>query len=66
MTTLIEMGGDIERLNEREEGGETVADLPSAQAAATASTGYSSIIAGARSGGTATPFRRLWSRAPRW
>ncbi|GJE53985.1 3-phosphoshikimate 1-carboxyvinyltransferase [Methylobacterium thuringiense] len=27
ITTLIEMGGDIERLNEREEGGETVADL---------------------------------------
>ncbi|UHC17375.1 3-phosphoshikimate 1-carboxyvinyltransferase [Methylobacterium currus] len=27
LTTLLEMGGDIERLNEREEGGETVADL---------------------------------------
>ncbi|TXN20811.1 3-phosphoshikimate 1-carboxyvinyltransferase [Methylobacterium sp. WL9] len=27
IATLIEMGGDIERLNEREEGGETVADL---------------------------------------
>ncbi len=27
ITTLIEMGGEIERLNEREEGGETVADL---------------------------------------
>ena len=27
ITTLIEMGGAIERLNEREEGGETVADL---------------------------------------
>ncbi|GJD64162.1 3-phosphoshikimate 1-carboxyvinyltransferase [Methylobacterium frigidaeris] len=27
LATLLEMGGDIERLNEREEGGETVADL---------------------------------------
>ena len=27
LTTLLEMGADIERLNEREEGGETVADL---------------------------------------
>ena len=27
LTTLLEMGGDIVRLNEREEGGETVADL---------------------------------------
>ena len=27
ITTLLEMGADIERLNERDEGGETVADL---------------------------------------
>jgi 3-phosphoshikimate 1-carboxyvinyltransferase len=27
MTTLLEMGADIERVNERDEGGETVADL---------------------------------------
>jgi 3-phosphoshikimate 1-carboxyvinyltransferase len=27
ITTLMEMGGEIERLNERDEGGETVADL---------------------------------------
>jgi 3-phosphoshikimate 1-carboxyvinyltransferase len=27
LTTLLEMGADIERLNERDEGGETVADL---------------------------------------
>jgi 3-phosphoshikimate 1-carboxyvinyltransferase len=27
LTTLIEMGADIERMNERDEGGETVADL---------------------------------------
>src|SRR5215471_1070349 len=37
--------------------------LPSAKAAATASTGYSSIMVGARSGGTSTPLSAEWRTA---